>query len=1402
MPEGRELTKDELQQILQLGKVDVGNDTLFSRTDKLRVDKTHLTLVISSGGSGAAAIKEAIATAKQKLEDDFAVYMKFIMIDSASRELDALAKSLGRKQLQILNLSTDGAQGRMNAKPRPDFYRKFVPGNYDTTKLNKDGAGRDRLTGKIKFYDDAAEGNYNDVVFRGMISSLFADGGDWSAHKDKSVDIMILAGLSGGNGSGTFEELAAHARYACEQQGVSTRVFGYLFLPDTVEEFEKSDPTAQKMLYTNGYAALKELESYMSIPFEPERKEYFYSRDGVTEIECSATKPLFNYPVLISGGYNESKSMMAESILNLAVESDGAFNQDSFYSNSIVTRNAYLTDSVNLSGGLLKADFYPEDSHSYAAIGYAYAAIPDEIVTANVVSNVSQKLYLPEDRGDGTAICFCTGEKRMDRFEMETQIRRLFSLGEKKAVTAASLWNDCIYGALKRESTLTENEGEITRQDINGGRIADYERGFHKDTRVIDGTKAMRSHLGQIFAGVKEKAQEVMRDYGPKAMEYLYTGMGPNNKEGKPEYFDISISSMLDYAKTQLFNIRQDTKRPRPENHIPGGLGEMLMKKRITEWKSKFHTALEYEVMQEIVKNLLATDGAWVKNLVNPMETYVGQCKAFADRLELLVNFYHSAGSPLDSNDYAGFLQESQTGNCVNLCNSADVYAWVKGQVSKKINSVGVKAVKKALVDSFAASPEVWTSESEGRTRAEFDRVMSECCELGKGAGGAVTISLSATSYFEHVLGQVDEEEVPKKADEIVKDLVSQLKVKSKPALKKMGGYSAENRFIMIPKSLQASKYGTAIESAFRSALQATGAKETGVSVSPSVSDIVCYQTSVANGLCDLTEVQKWETVYNEGASRNTRHLNHGEFGSSYVERTKAEIEKEKAIKEERKIPELGLSVTENIIFGTGLSWEHYPSIALRNPDNKGEAEFRRTMFDPIVDYAMKESLIQRKHTPGSSEDVYQYVVNLIPAGWENLDVEDYQQKGDDGKYARGERLFQHLEAQNALVQGEWQKPILLAGSGRFGEPYDFSAARTSGDGKTRAVIEDISKQYMRRMLRKNTKLFLELRETLCRYYEIVRKLELREQDYWYAYQVGQFEKYYGFGIILEEGGKWYALTDDSGNRQAFCSFTFKETNAYNEMEKKLYRADANWKFLLAFRKFTELDQKKLQAILDDKLNDMAQEDLEKLQTVNRAKMGAMRGRIQKEILNKYPNRETDDAIRKVFDIGTGEGDFYLKIMESMLEQWEEFVTDQPIPPAPKKETDTGNKTAAETWICPKCGRENPDEFLFCPIDMEPKPKKEAPGMWICPKCGRENPDEFLFCPVDMEPKPKKETPGMWVCPKCGRENPDEFLFCPVDMQPKPQPQETKPVSWKCPKCGKEHPWEFQFCPLDMTPRP
>ena len=207
-----------------------------------------------------------------------------------------------------------------------------------------------------------------------------------------------MAGLSGGTGSGTFEELAAHARKACIYSGATeVRVYGYLFLPDTMEKFVAYNPDKLNTLYANGYAALKELESYMSIPASPGRTEEFYSRDGITAIECNDAKPLFDCPVLISGTYEESIRMMADLIVNLSTS--GTASLDSFYRSIPWTRSLYLNGNNLTTGGVLKNNVFPEDSRRYCGIGYAYAAIPKEIVTANIVGNVCQKFYQTDETG-------------------------------------------------------------------------------------------------------------------------------------------------------------------------------------------------------------------------------------------------------------------------------------------------------------------------------------------------------------------------------------------------------------------------------------------------------------------------------------------------------------------------------------------------------------------------------------------------------------------------------------------------------------------------------------------------------------------------------------------------------------------------------------------------------------------------------------------------------------------------------------------------------------------------------------------------------------------------------------------------------------------------------------------
>ena len=1016
-------------RILQIGTVDAGNGTLFGTRNKRAIQRDHLTLVIGSGGMGAAAIHAAVQKARQNLVSDFDNYTKFILVDSDRREIDRMEK----EQIKTLNISTPGAAERLRCDDRKNFFRAFVPRDYDNFKLGPNGAGVDRMTGKIKFYDNAMGGSTNDTKFRNIIGEIFNT--DWSDRRNLLVDIIIVAGLSGGTGSGTFEEIAVHAREACIYSGAPVvRVFGYLFLPDTVEAFVQANPEALSAIYANGYAALKELESYMSIPASPGRTEKFYSGDGVTTMKCNSDTPLFDCPVLISETYEESIRMMADLIVNLSTS--GIVGMNSFYANIPTARFFYLNGNNLTTGGVLKNNVFPEDSRRYCGIGYAYAAIPKEIVTANIVGNVCQKFYQTDETGRH----FCTEKKRMNRAEMETQIRRLFGFGTHDELNEMSLWNLKLRYALERCSRLSDNPVGITRRDVETGNTYTYERGFRAEECTLKGISEFAEYFTDHVRFFKENARQIIKDYGPKAIELLYKGTGPYNQDGMSEaYPELSIENMLNTAKAEMQRVIATTVA-RPELII--GFMESIRRSGLIQWKGDFQHAIQQEVKQKIACNLLEPDGIWERKVIKPIEDFINQCRCFSNRLETLTKFYRSVGSSLDG-DYQRFLNESQRENGINLCNNVHAYGWLQENIRKKMMGIDLEGVKRNLVASFTENSEDWASDEEGRTRKVFDEVMARSCELG--IGGAA-IQMTATSYFNYVLEQELQENVANKARELVQGIVRQLIEKSKPTFKTVpGSWRVIDGFLFLPAELTNSKFATPIQQAFRDEFARIGGA-TYSCILADVSDIICYQVSEANALCDLKDIGKWEDFYNSSYCTISRHLCNGEYVTKFTERTKSEMEEDKARKEQKPVPELRLTAQEEILFGTGLNWEHYPPVALRNLEsNEKEKEFLHTMFDPIVDYAMKEKLIERKEDSTQSSDIYGYVVHLIPDDWNNLDVENYENIGLDGRFERGENLFSYLRQQNSASIKPDQKPVILSGSGMFEKPFDFSDARLRG---------------------------------------------------------------------------------------------------------------------------------------------------------------------------------------------------------------------------------------------------------------------------------------------------------------------------------------------------------------------
>lgn len=176
---------------------------------------------------------------------------------------------------------------------------------------------------------------------------------------------------------------------------------------------------------------------------------------------------------------------------------------------------------------------------------------------------------------------------------------------------------------------MPDNHVDITKRDVEAGNTDAYEKGFKARERVNSGTLEFAKYLAELVTFFKEKAKEVIKDYGPKSIELLYRGAGPYNQDGVPEsYPEISIENMLNTARAELQKVITTTIA-RPE--LNAGLLEIFHHGGLTRWKGDFKDAIQYEVKREISQKIVETNGAWERNLTGPINSFVNDCERFAE---------------------------------------------------------------------------------------------------------------------------------------------------------------------------------------------------------------------------------------------------------------------------------------------------------------------------------------------------------------------------------------------------------------------------------------------------------------------------------------------------------------------------------------------------------------------------------------------------------------------------------------------------------------------------------------------------------------------------------------------------------------------------------------------------
>ena len=601
----RDLARADFLSMLEIGEVDTGSGTLFGVPQRRSVERQRLTLVISTGGSGKSAILQAINIANQKLEQDYSSYMKFLVIVSGSHELYPLQQ----RGIDTMNISSPMAQIRLSPEKRSPFYQRFIDKCFPVHKIDYGSPSYGRQFSKVKLYDQM-DGTTNDQILRDKIADYFAN--DWAPHRDLPVDIVILTGISGTTGSGTFIDIAVHAKNACPVPANVT-VYGYIILPDAAERFA-ADDWAKKSLHRNGFAALKELESYESIPMEPGRKEIIDSSIPGAAVELTKDNIPFDYPILISGDYDEAVDQIAKSIVNAAADNGGTFSHASLYSNRDVERNKKLAGSEVGRHGILNEDACPEDSHMYCSIGYAQAMIPEKIVIPHVVGTVSRRLYSPAAAGmtaDAATTAFCTKEKSLSREDYQNAMRSLLGLGPDQELKDSSLWTK-LNARMNNFCRLRDNQVDIFYDDVVAGNIGDYMGGFDTSNAIKKATEEMLQVIIAEFESIKTRAQAVMINFGPRAMQYLYDGTGNPDEHGvREDYSAFCLKTQIRYVENKFLDQKKGIFPRRPILFPPILEEIQQFKSKLDEWKQMVKICEEMNVRYGVCQNMNGANGIW-----------------------------------------------------------------------------------------------------------------------------------------------------------------------------------------------------------------------------------------------------------------------------------------------------------------------------------------------------------------------------------------------------------------------------------------------------------------------------------------------------------------------------------------------------------------------------------------------------------------------------------------------------------------------------------------------------------------------------------------------------------------------------------------------------------------------
>jgi hypothetical protein len=481
----------------------VDHDSYLQRLREYADDREHgyypPTILIGLGGTGAKALQHLRRMMLERLGTVELPGVAFLSVDTDTASVRPAATEregthpydelISFRTEERLDVKANFSTILENMAQHPHI-REWWDDSIPITKsfnLEK-GAGQLRPLSRLVFFENRRE--IQAALKRCWARVTAQDLDSQRVDVSAAVRVVVVAGWAGGTGSGMFLDMAALLKHSFTAKPIERH--GIFVTPGVFTGVESEFPK----LAANGFAAMRELNHYLSHPFEVQW-------DNQTEV---SVKGLFDRYVLVSGTNCLGQSMAQDSDAYRAIGEmlflDFAGGPlKSWVEGVRINREQYLKSFVSYSYRIDTPDGRTQQTHAdewktaFASFGIAKIVYPSWRLLNYAKYDLAAQMVQLMDPGKAHSIADVITEWR-NRFMREAG----FFQGEwtDEQEQHRRFWQ--VRDALARQSGTHQDVSNVYDHIAELAREweADAESMFAEKTTMEDGRVAMR-RIGKLF---------------------------------------------------------------------------------------------------------------------------------------------------------------------------------------------------------------------------------------------------------------------------------------------------------------------------------------------------------------------------------------------------------------------------------------------------------------------------------------------------------------------------------------------------------------------------------------------------------------------------------------------------------------------------------------------------------------------------------------------------------------------------------------------------------------------------------------------------------------------------------------------------------------------------------------